>query len=328
MDSATYKRSISAIKSLHTTNYALSYMVIVINILMFAAGCLLLSSSSPLLYIFGVAVLALQMNHAHLIVHECGHGSFLRGAKSNEICGNLFALFSLLPFYARRYEHAMHHRYTGSFEEPSTERAMRRFSALNPRVVIFMSICWKLWIPVFAVNEHVMLWKMPFERKMPTKIKAYTLIAAGLYLLIISGILFLYGAGKGSVLLLSFTPIIYLYMMLIEFLNLPHHLTSPIDDHKGPRPYYEQSEFSRSCAPMPWPIGKFLVLNFNYHIAHHLYPAVSWTKLPEAHHIMTEYDTALGEKNHEWTMNRQMRGQPIRQALSKYFDHQYKTHTT
>ncbi|NBX03832.1 MAG: fatty acid desaturase [Alphaproteobacteria bacterium] len=320
MDAGTYKQSMTSIKQLRVSSYAMSYVIIGLNLLMFAVGIHLLLAESFFSYALGVALLALQMNHAYLIVHECGHGSFLLQKKYNEICGNIFAFFAILPFYARRYEHAMHHRYTGSFEEPSTERAMKRFNLINPAVVAFMSACWKLWVPIFALNEHVMLWKMPFERKMNGSAKLYTILALASYIVVIAAVLLF--SSRGTHFLLAFLPVIYAYMMLIEFFNLPHHLTSPIDDHKGPRPYYEQSGFSRSCSPMPWPIGKFLVLNFNYHIAHHLYPAVHWTKLPEAHRIMTDYDAELGKTEHEWTLNCQMRGQPLRKALSKYFDHQ------
>ncbi len=324
MDASTYKQSMPAIKQLRVSSFGQSYLVMLLNAALFMLGFALLFSAHTAFYCLGVFILALAMNHAYLIVHECGHGSFLAGRKANELFGNLFALLSFLPFYARRYEHAMHHRYTGSFSEPSTERAMKRFSLLNPVVVVFLSACWKLWVPVFALNEHIMLWKMPFERNMNSKAKAYTIASASTYVVTIALLFIIQGNAAWHSLLL-FLPAFYLYMMMVEFFNLPHHLTSPIDDNEDPRPYYEQSHFSRSCSPMPWPIGKFLVLNFNYHIAHHLYPAVHWTRLPEAHNIMSGFDHSLSETEHEWTLNRQMRKQPLRQALSKYFEQQLKT---
>jgi fatty acid desaturase len=74
---------------------------------------------------------------------------------------------------------------------------------------------------------------------------------------------------------------------------------------------------------MPSPFGPWLNLNFNYHIAHHLYPAVHWSKLEKAHAIMAEIDPSIGDVSEsELKQNIQMRRQPLRKALSKFYDYQ------
>jgi acyl-lipid omega-6 desaturase (Delta-12 desaturase) len=44
-----------------------------------------------------------------IILHDCGHGSFFRLARANEILGSICGVFTLTPFYQWRHDHAMHH---------------------------------------------------------------------------------------------------------------------------------------------------------------------------------------------------------------------------
>lgn len=323
MDAATYNLSKERIRKLKVDNYRTSHAVVLINLVMLAATVLLFTADSTLLHVAGIVMLALQMMHAYLIVHECGHGTFYKKSFHNDICGHFFAFFALMPFYSRRYEHATHHREAGSFHEPSTRRAMNRFKLIDPKMAAFITVCWKLWVPIFALNEHVMLWGLPFQEGMDIKTRKsaihtiWAYIAAGSALVVFSG--------QGIYAILALLPSIYLYLVLIEFFNLPHHLTSPVEDIHGAVPFYEQAKYTRSCAPMAEPFGSWFALNFNYHVAHHLYPAVHWSKVPEAHTIMLEYDPSLGEgMEHEFKINHTMRKKSIREALSKYFDQQYK----
>jgi omega-6 fatty acid desaturase (delta-12 desaturase) len=44
-----------------------------------------------------------------IIFHDCGHGSFFRSARANEILGSICGVFTLTPFHQWRHDHAMHH---------------------------------------------------------------------------------------------------------------------------------------------------------------------------------------------------------------------------
>ena len=48
-----------------------------------------------------------------IIFHDCGHGSFFKSQKANDIVGMVSGLFSLTPYYEWRHNHAIHHA-TGS----------------------------------------------------------------------------------------------------------------------------------------------------------------------------------------------------------------------
>ncbi len=48
-----------------------------------------------------------------IIFHDCGHGSFFKSQKANDVVGMVSGLFSLTPYFEWRHNHAIHHA-TGS----------------------------------------------------------------------------------------------------------------------------------------------------------------------------------------------------------------------
>ena len=69
-------------------------------------------------------------------------------------------------------------------------------------------------------------------------------------------------------------------------------------------------------------VGSALFLNFNYHVAHHLFPDVAWHQLGEAHAVLAAEYPAFDELKSEWLENQQLRRRPIAELLAKYIVHQ------
>jgi omega-6 fatty acid desaturase (delta-12 desaturase) len=53
------------------------------------------------------------LTRTFIIFHDCGHGSFFKSSRANAILGCLMGLFTFVPFYHWRWEHAMHHAGAG-----------------------------------------------------------------------------------------------------------------------------------------------------------------------------------------------------------------------
>jgi len=51
-----------------------------------------------------------------IIQHDCGHGSFLRFQKYNDIIGMIISVFTLTPYHYWRKSHAIHHASAGNLE--------------------------------------------------------------------------------------------------------------------------------------------------------------------------------------------------------------------
>jgi omega-6 fatty acid desaturase (delta-12 desaturase) len=50
---------------------------------------------------------------AFIIFHDCGHGSFLKSKRVNNVLGFITGLLTLTPFHHWKWEHSVHHASTG-----------------------------------------------------------------------------------------------------------------------------------------------------------------------------------------------------------------------
>jgi acyl-lipid omega-6 desaturase (Delta-12 desaturase) len=51
-----------------------------------------------------------------IIFHDCGHGSFFKSWRANEVLGCVMGLLTFVPFHHWRWEHAMHHARAGDLD--------------------------------------------------------------------------------------------------------------------------------------------------------------------------------------------------------------------
>ena len=55
-----------------------------------------------------------------IIFHDCGHGSFFRSKRANEVVGKLFCILSFTPFYRWHQQHKAHHATSGNLDKRGT----------------------------------------------------------------------------------------------------------------------------------------------------------------------------------------------------------------
>jgi acyl-lipid omega-6 desaturase (Delta-12 desaturase) len=51
-----------------------------------------------------------------IIMHDCGHGSFFKSRRANEVFGWITGVMTLTPFAQWRYDHALHHASSGDLD--------------------------------------------------------------------------------------------------------------------------------------------------------------------------------------------------------------------
>ena len=51
-----------------------------------------------------------------IILHDCGHGSFFKSNRANDVVGTLAGIFTFTPYRQWRHEHALHHAGSGDLE--------------------------------------------------------------------------------------------------------------------------------------------------------------------------------------------------------------------
>lgn len=318
MKEQDYKQLIPRMRELADGNYFISLLIVGINFLIFSLAIALMISSNIWCYLPGIIILAFQMNHAYTIMHECGHSAFFNGPKANRIMGFVSAFFCLYPFEIKKHEHMLHHRCTGGYDEPVAKKAIKNFSLTSPFVDKVMIFCWKFWIPIFTANELFTTWKASITAE-KRQWKISSLVAIILY--VILGVV-VFQQTNGIVLLLKFAFAAYLYMIALEFFTMPHHVPSVIENRTGSVPFYEQDKYTQSCTPWPAPLDMLLMLNFNYHVVHHLYPYVHFSKLKEAHALLGNCEPAVLQTRSEWNIMLEIRRRGFRDVFKKYYLHQ------
>lgn len=75
---------------------------------------------SYLLTLALAAVAAGFMVRIFIILHDCGHGSYFKSQRANEIVGSLSGVFALTPFFSWRHNHALHHATAGDLDRRAT----------------------------------------------------------------------------------------------------------------------------------------------------------------------------------------------------------------
>src|ERR1041384_3812891 len=51
-----------------------------------------------------------------IIFHDCGHGSFFRSRRANDLLGFICGVISFTPYFHWRWEHANHHATSGDLD--------------------------------------------------------------------------------------------------------------------------------------------------------------------------------------------------------------------
>ena len=69
----------------------------------------------------GLALLASGfLVRVFILFHDCGHGSFFKSARNNDILGFITGILCFTPFYHWRWEHAVHHASAGDLDRRGT----------------------------------------------------------------------------------------------------------------------------------------------------------------------------------------------------------------
>jgi len=81
-------------------------------------GLMYLSLWVSLWLVIPLAVLAgLFLVRIFIIFHDCGHGSFFRSQRANDVAGVIAGILTFTPYYQWRWEHAIHHSTTGHLDK-------------------------------------------------------------------------------------------------------------------------------------------------------------------------------------------------------------------
>jgi acyl-lipid omega-6 desaturase (Delta-12 desaturase) len=240
-----------------------------------AAAVWLSASGGWIGWAVGQLLLAAALVHWFVILHECGHDTLFRTRRLHVLTGHIAAFFSLIPFHCWTRVHARHHKWTGWQDlDPTTESLVPRPLSRAERALV--NICWRLWIPLFSVLYRLNnYWNIPrlfgmFRRAADRRLiirDVVGLLAAYAIVGFLVGPALLVRA-TGAAILLSL--IAEDLLLLSQHTHVPQHVAG--GESVRPYPTIEQEAFTRSLR-LP-PLASTLVLHFDAHELHHMYPFV------------------------------------------------------
>ena len=63
-----------------------------------------------------VVVAGLVLVRVFIIFHDCGHGSFVKSKRLNDVLGFVTGLLTFTPYFHWRWEHSLHHATSGDLD--------------------------------------------------------------------------------------------------------------------------------------------------------------------------------------------------------------------
>jgi fatty acid desaturase len=229
------------------------------------------------------------------ILHECGHGSASRSAWLNVLLGHYASTFCFIPYYPWKYIHLKHHSWTGNLERDPVLKSLRAWR--DRGVPWFVRASWRTWIPMGALLQHVVYLTYPIAMSRAGEMTRPKLVRSLVSLLWMpAGIVGLHLLAPDIVRFSNIAPAVGLYLVAEELVNIPHHVDMSTFETKLPA--WEQHRATRSCY-YPRGVSELLVLNFNFHIEHHLFPSLPWYRLRKARDLVRaqlgdDYQEAIG----------------------------------
>ena len=229
--------------------------------------------------LFAIPIVSAIIFRNFSLMHEAVHLAVSKSSRLNDIVGLISGSICLLPFEPWKKSHLEHHLWTGNVERDPVMAIIKFLPSLNPRFQSFLSACWRLWIPTLSIMQYGVFYFLAAKIYLAKRDSIRVLISLCAPLILWG---FLFTLLPTSFTLIILLPALILYMIAVEIVNFPHHLQ--LQQYAGDAKFalWDQHHFARSCTYPKW-FARWVVLNFNYHIEHHMFPDVPWYHLDKLH---------------------------------------------
>jgi omega-6 fatty acid desaturase (delta-12 desaturase) len=250
--------------------------------LIVTAGCLVtglamvLSARAGWLgWALGQTALAIVLVHWFTVLHEAGHRTLFRSRRLNTVAGYLAGFVAIIPFRTWVRVHGRHHKWTGWQDlDPTAAGLVRDDLSQLQRTIV--NVCWRCWIPLFSILYRLEnYWNLRRlgvmfpgrDDRAAMLVNASLQLASYALVIVLLGPWFVLNGCIGG---------LVLSLMLEDLLLLSQHTQVPVQLSHGhtvsPVPAIEQATFTRSLRLPPWVSA--LLLHFDAHELHHMYPFV------------------------------------------------------
>jgi fatty acid desaturase len=215
------------------------------------------------------------------LMHDAVHSAVSDRKWLNHFVGHVSGCLCLLPYETWKKSHLQHHLWSGNIEKDPV-MALR---VVLPKAPSFLqkglTFFWRRWVPALAGLQYVLFWKLCFDQAKQSR-------SPGAFIGFLAPLGFwgaLFALSPERFVIFGFLPALTMYLLGAEVVNLPHHLQLPMTKGEERQPVWNQYMSSRTCLYPKW-FARLVVLNFNYHSEHHMFPDAPWYRLEQVHDLV------------------------------------------
>jgi fatty acid desaturase len=268
--------------------FGIVLLVLAADLGLFALGLWLIALGSWGGYLTAQLLFVVVFFHSFVVLHDCGHGSASSHPWVNTLSGHYLSLFCFMPYFPWKYLHNEHHVWAGNVHRDATLAAT--CSHRDPRRLKnrLLRLAWITWLPAIAFVRNCFLWVYPLTMPRDRRNRGRLLPCLASVIVQVLAYVALLVTWPTHFHPLHFAPAFVLYFMVTELANLPFHIgigSVLHDDTNAKLPVWEHDKLTRSCW-YPALIARFLMLNFNLHTEHHLFPNLPWYELERARDLV------------------------------------------
>jgi fatty acid desaturase len=217
----------------------------------------------------GVVVIAISIQAMGTLMHEALHGNLFRSPFFDRWVGFALGVPTLFSSAAYKVAHLNHHRYTRS-EKDMDEfsyacRTHRQYVALFYASFLVGSLLYMCAVPVkaYAMASHINRRRIVAE---------YSLM------------LLIYGTAVSFAILMRHSEWLLWYWLAPISVAVVLANIRALAEHMGTSGAADALLKTRTTTSNR--LVSFLMLNLNYHLEHHLFPAIPWYNLPRVHRLL------------------------------------------
>ena len=238
---------------------------------MLVTGVFLEFATNPILVVFGVVLAGVAMAHGVELTHQALHHTGFRSRRLNEIVGFMTGFPMLVSFHAYRIDHLRHHAFLGTPQD-------REFFDYGGS-----SGGWRTLADRYLMRKHFIAFGVQFFNVMrgrpvegyadrqQARVRPFYFVASGVFALLLGACAFM----------LSPSPLLAWLVPLLTVAAPLHALIETPEHYECDRTTPDILLNTRSIATnrfLTW-----LTNSNNFHVEHHLHPAIPMQNLLYVH---------------------------------------------
>jgi len=228
--------------------------------------------------------------------HDCGHGSFSRYPKINQIFGNILHSFLLVPYEPWKTTHRLHHKNTGNIDKDEIFYPQRGghsvYNDARRIIVVFLAGAWITYLYI-NVKRHFWVFEDIYEGiRIPTLI-SHLSWAAFAYLLYLTYL----EVGFHLLAVYYFVPLL-VFMSWLVITTFLHHQDIDAPWYGNANWTYVKGNISSVDRSYGYVVDN-LIHNIGTHQIHHLFPIIPHYKLVDSTSYFRKAFPQFVKKNDE-----------------------------